>query len=426
MKDEEKWDVIVIGGGPSGMMTAGRAAERGLRVLCIEKNDTLGKKLLITGGGRCNVTNGELDTRKFLSKYKENDKFLFSAFAQYDVSHTLDFFHKRGMDTKVENELRVFPVSNSAKSVWDVLVNYMKENNVTVLSNSPVLSIVKEEGKIIGVKLSRPPKDVSGDMISLNQVVKAKSVVVATGGTSRPETGSTGDAYTWLKDLGHSVIYPTPSLVPVALKDKWVARLSGVALENIKLTTFQNGQKQDSTKGKILFTHVGISGPTVLNMSKDIGELLKYGEVLISLDLLPTQDYGVLNKTLQDLFKEHDKKKFKNALSNILPSAITPIVVELSNINPEVYCNSVTREERLRLVQLIKAIPLNVKNLLGEDKAIIASGGLSLEEVDFKTMQSRLFPNLYIVGDMLNIDRPSGGYSLQLCWTTGYVAGSNC
>lgn len=413
MDKNTQWDVIVVGGGPSGMMAAGRAAEKGAKVLIIEKNDTLGKKLLITGGGRCNVTNSEFDNRKFLEKFKDDGKYLFSAFSQWSVKETLDFFHQKGMETKVENELRTFPVSNSAQTVWDVLADYIKQNNVTILSNSPVTQIIYENGKITGVKLKN--KD----------IVQGKSVIIATGGTSRPETGSTGDGYAWLKNIGHTIVVPTPSLVPVSVKDLWVKRLAGVSLSDIKITLFQNGEKQIATKGKLLFTHVGVSGPTILNMSKDIGELLKYGDVVISIDLLPKLNYGMLNTQLQELFKEHHKKKFKNSLSSLIPPAIVPIITELSGIKDETECNSVTREERLKLIYLLKGLPLNVEKLLGVDKAVITSGGVVLNEVDFKTMRSRLFPNLYLIGDILNINRPSGGYSLQLCWTTGYVAGNS-
>ncbi|MDD5050117.1 MAG: NAD(P)/FAD-dependent oxidoreductase [Candidatus Pacebacteria bacterium] len=412
----EVWDVAVIGGGPAGMMAAGRAGELGARVILIEKNATLGKKLLITGGGRCNVTNAEFDNRKLLEKFKENGKFLFSAFSQYTVKDALEFFHLRNMETKVQNEQRVFPISDSAQSVWDVLVQNLKKHNVTVLSNSPVTDILvsKENSKeVTGVKLKN------------GKVICARSVVIATGGVSRPETGSTGDGYKWLKKIGHTVTEPTASLVPIAIKDKWVERLAGVSLTDIKITLLQNDVKQDTRKGKVLFTHVGISGPTILNMSRDVGELLKYGEVVISLDLLPSLDYGKLNTRLQEIFKENDKKKFKNSLSSLVPSALAPVIVELSGVNPETACNSVTREERLTLVKLLKNIPLHVSGLLGLEKAVISSGGVSLEEVDFKTMRSRLFSNLYLIGDILNIDRPSGGYSLQLCWTTGFVAATS-
>lgn len=411
MSDKETWDVIVVGGGPAGMMAAGIAAERGAHVVLFEKNPAPGKKLLITGGGRCNVTNAETDTRKLLAKFKDDGKFLFSAFSKWGVKETLDFFHMRGMDTKVEKELRVFPVSDSAQSVLDVLVKNMKRHGVVVRTNAAVTGIVREGEGIAGIRLK------SGE------VVRGRAVVLATGGTSRPETGSTGEGFAWLRDIGHTVTVSEPSLVPIAIKEIWVKRLAGVSISDVKITVFQNDVKQSIAKGKVLFTHVGVSGPMILNMSKDVGELLKYGAVTLSLDLLPEQDYGVLNSTLQELFREHDKKKFRNALVNLVPSAIAPIVVELSGIDPEIQCNSITREARLALVTLLKGIPLTVTKLLGTDKAIVTSGGVALDEVDFKTMRSRIFPNLYLVGDMLDIDRPSGGYSLQLCWTTGFVAG---
>jgi predicted Rossmann fold flavoprotein len=390
----------------------------------LEKNESLGKKLLITGGGRCNVTNAEFDNRKLLEKFKDDGKFLFSAFSQWNVKDTLDFFHKRNMETKVENELRVFPVSDKAESVFNVMVDYIKTNKVEVRSNSAVKDFVLKSGKIIGVEIEN------------GEIIKSKSIVVATGGTSHPETGSTGDAYPWLKKIGHTVITPIPSLVPIAVKDNWVKKLSGVSLNDVKITVFADGIKQKIKAGapkkglvtgaqKVLFTHFGLSGPTILNMSKDIGELLKYGGVTLSLDLLPKLDHGQLNAKLQEIFATNDKKKFKNSLDDLIPKALVETIVELSLIDPEMQCNSITREERLNLITLLKGIPINVQKLLGTDKAIITSGGVALEEVDFKTMRSRLFPNLYFVGDILNIDRPSGGYSLQLCWTTGFVAGNN-
>ncbi len=413
------WDTIIVGGGPAGMMAAGRASSLGAKVLLIEKNDRLGKKLLITGGGRCNVTNAEFDNRKLLEKFKGDGKFLFSAFSQYSVKETLDFFHNRKMDTKIENEKRVFPITDKAESVWNVLVEYMKENKVTILSNTTVTNIAIEE--------KENSKEIIGVILKNKKIIKGKSVIIATGGTSRPETGSTGDAYKWLSDIGHNVINPTPSLVPISVKDKWLKKLAGISMRDIKVTLLQNKIKQDSKNKntKILFTHNGLSGPTILNMSKDIGELLKYGEVIVSLDLLPDLDYGELNNKLQEIFKENDKKKFKNSLNNLIPSAIANIVIELSKIDADKKCNSISREERLNLVKLLKDIPVKVDKLLGIDKAIITSGGVSLDEIDFKTMKSKLFPNLYLIGDILNIDRPSGGYSLQICWTTGYIAGTN-
>ena len=412
MSDNTTWDIIVVGGGPAGMMAAGTAAAKGARVILIEKNDLLGKKLLITGGGRCNVTNAEFDTRTFLGKFPRDGKYLFSAFSQWSVRETLDFFHARKMPTKIEDALRVFPVSNSAQSVWDVLVRYLKQNKVTVLSNAPVVDLVREGDAIVGVKLVN------------KRVARGNAIIIATGGTSRPETGSTGDGYAWLKRIGHTVVEPRPSLVPIAMKNPWIKRLAGVKLPDVKITVLQHNKKQHVGRGKILFTHVGLSGPAVLAMSKDVGELLSYGDVDLALDLLPTQDHGTLSAKLQALFKAHDKKKLRNALANVIPSAIVPIVLNLSGVDAEKSCNSITREERTNLVRTMKALPMHVRKLLGVEKAIITSGGVALDEVDFKTMRSRLFPNLYLVGDILNIDRPSGGYSLQLCWTTGFVAGN--
>jgi len=450
-KEQIIWDVAVIGGGPAGMMAAGRAAELGAKVILLEKNGSVGKKLLITGGGRCNLTNAEFDNRKFLERFKDDGKFLFSAFSQFSVKETLDFFHNRKMETKVENEQRVFPVSNKSQSVLEVMTDYMKEYGVTVQTNSPVEGIVMSKTKansngsgrtstvqsaqagknLITIRLKNP----SNRLGAVGKSIQARSVVIATGGTSHPETGSTGDAYAWLRNIGHRIIEPTPSLVPLEIKDSWVKKLAGVSLADIKLTPFQNGIKQSLNNSnnksaskildKILFTHVGISGPSVLNMSKDIGELLKYGDVILSLDLLPKYDYAKLNSKLQEIFKVNDKKKFKNSLNDLLPSSMIPVVIEFSKIDPESNCNSVSREERLRLVTLLKDIHMHIDSLLGTDKAIISSGGVSLDEVDFKTMRSRIHPNLFLVGDILNIDRPSGGFSLQLCWTTGFVAGTN-
>lgn len=420
--NSEIYDIAIIGGGPAGMMAAGRAAEKSngkLRIILLEKNIKLGVKLLITGGGRCNVTNAELDVRNFLKKYKDSDKFLFSAFSQFSVKDTLEFFNSRGMQTKIEAENRVFPISNKAESVWNVLIDYMKNGKVEIKTNANVIGFEtkKEEGvennKITSIKLK------NGDKIF------SKKIIIATGGTSRPETGSTGDGFSWLKDLGHNIIASNEALVPVSLKNDWIKGLSGVTLQNIKLTTFQNNQKQESHKGKLLFTHFGISGPTVLNMSKDIGELLKYGEVEIRLDLLPRLDHGMMNIELQNLFKNDDKKKIKNSLDSLVPSALVPIILTLSQIDKNKTNNSITREERLKLIEIIKNIPMQVKELLGSNKAIVSSGGVDLTEVDFRTMQSKIVENLYLVGDILNIDRPSGGYSLQLCWTTGWVAGNS-
>lgn len=423
-KEKTIWDVVVIGGGPAGMMAAGRAAERGAKVLLLEKNGSLGKKLLITGGGRCNVTNAEFDNRKLLAKFKESNKYLFSAFSQFSVQETLDFFHLKNMDTKVEALQRVFPVSNKAQSVWNVLVDYMKEGNVTV----------KTKSVVTGFETDNSQKRVTAVHVKGSGLLHAKHFILATGGKSHPETGSTGEGFDWLKNIGHTIIENNAALVPVTIKDTWVKKLQGVTLPNAKLhivtdslskDTNSQAIKKSKNSGRILFTHFGISGPTVLNASRDIGELLKYGDVFLSIDTLPEPDHGKLNAKLQELFRIDGNKKIKNSLSSLLPSALVPILTELSRIDQEKFGHSITREERLALIQTIKGLRMQVKGLLGAEKAIVTSGGVKLDEVNFKYMNSRLFSNLFLIGDVLNIDRPSGGYSLQLCWTTGFVAGNS-
>ncbi|MDA1337172.1 MAG: NAD(P)/FAD-dependent oxidoreductase [bacterium] len=427
MQKETQWDVVVIGGGASGMIAAGRAGERGRSVLLLEKNPTLGKKLLITGGGRCNVTNNKPAVPVMLKEYKGSDKFLFSAFVQFGVKETLQFFSDRGMKIKEEAEGRMFPVSNKAKSVWDVLMQYVKKGGVKVQTKAHVTGITYDTS-------------LQQYVIALADAteVHAKACIIATGGISHPETGSTGEGFLWLKKCGHVIIENDLALVPIVLRDVWAKKLAGVTLNNIKLTTFKNGVKQKACKGKLLFTHVGISGPTVLNMSKEIGELLsekegaeyikkeKISEVTIMLDLFPTLDSGVLGKKLQALLTESSNKKIKNVLSPFISSTLVGVVLMLSNVNGETPSHSVRAGERKALTSLLKAMPLSVAGLLGKDKAIVSSGGVMLSQVNFKTMQSRVLPQLYLIGDVLNIDRPSGGYSLQLCWTTGYIAGSNC
>jgi predicted Rossmann fold flavoprotein len=308
----------------------------------------------------------------------------------------------------------MFPSTHKARSVWDVLVAYCKKGGVTVETSAAASSVGrdKESGLMYVV-------------LSSNARIHAKSCIVATGGTSRPETGSTGEGFAWLRALGHTVRDNNAALVPLALHDEWAHTIAGVSLQDIKLTVYQDGTKQGMQKGKLLFTHVGISGPTVLNMSKDVGELMQYGDVAIMLDLLPGLDYAMLKEKLQALLIEQSNKKLKNALGQLIPSALVPAVLEISGISGDTPNHSVRHEERVRLIELIKAVPMRVKGLLGKDKAIVSSGGVVPEEINFKTMESRLVPGLFVAGDMINIDRPSGGYSLQLCWTTGYVAGEH-
>jgi len=408
------YDVVVIGGGPAGMMAAGRAAEKGRSVLLLEKNQTLGNKLLLTGGGRCNFTNNKKNIRDLALSYKGSDQFLMSAFSQFDAVKTIEFFNTRGIKTKEEEYGRVFPVSDKAQTVLDAMVKYMKTGGAALKTNADVVNITfNKENDLFAVQLKN------------KEVFAGRSCVVATGGVSHPETGSTGDGFIWLKKLGHKIVKTDASLVPIAVKDKWIKELSGLTLNDIKLTAYLDGKKQFIQKGKILFTHFGISGPTVLNISKDIGELLNSGEVVIKLDLFPKLDLGTLKNDLQKILVAESNKKLKNTLNALIPLTLVPAILKMTGIDGETANHSVSHEDRMKLVKYFKEIPMHIEGLLGADKAIVSSGGVPLEEVNFKTMQSRILPKLFIVGDALNINRPSGGYSLQLCWTTGFVAGNS-
>ncbi len=422
IKPNTVWDVVVIGGGPAGMMAAGRAGERGLKVLLLEKNNSLGKKLRITGGGRCNVTNAEEDTREFISNYKEAGKFLFSPFSIFNQKDTLNFFHSRGMPTKVEDRKRVFPQSDSAESVWNVFIEYLKKGGVEVMLNAEVKKFETKNNSIKKV------------VLKTGEEILAKSFVLATGGKGRPETGSTGDGFLWLKDMGHSVEEPVASLVPLIVKENFIKHLQGITLPEVKISVYQNGIKQQIQKketsavkktGRLLFTHFGLSGPMILNMSKAIGELLPYGNVNLLIDAVPHIPNDVLNTELQEIFKKEGAKKIKNCLSKFAVLGFIEEILKIAEIDENIVAHNITREMRVRLINTLKAFPLTVTGLLGEDKAIVTSGGVALTEVDFKTFKSKIINNLFLVGDILNIDRPSGGFSLQLCWTSGYIAGNN-
>ncbi|MBY0538303.1 NAD(P)/FAD-dependent oxidoreductase [Patescibacteria group bacterium] len=409
-KSTSIWDVTVIGGGPAGMMAAIEAGARGKRVLLIEKNAGLGKKLLITGGGRCNVTNNKPVVREMLSQYKEAGKFLFSTFMQYGVKETIDFFARYNLPFIEENEGRLFPNTQKAESVFNVLQQALQEHAVTIQTGKKV-AVIKKAGTQFSVELSD------------GEQVLTQAVVVATGGTARPETGSTGEGFQWLAELGHTIHAGSTSLVPITVAEDWVAVLGGVSLPEATLSIYCNGTKRHKATGKLLFTHIGLSGPLILNQSKLIGDLLVEGDVVIKIDITPTIDASVIQAELLALFTATPNKKLKNVLGEIIkPALVTPLLQSLM-LDGDVPVHSITAANRKRIGVVLKALPLSVTGLLGPDKAVATAGGVDLTEVDFKTMESKIIPGLYIIGDVLDINRPSGGYSLQLTWSTGAVAG---
>jgi predicted Rossmann fold flavoprotein len=426
---ENIFDVVIIGGGPAGLMAACTAGASGAKVLLLEKNDELGKKLLISGGGRCNLTNANPNQREFVSKFGKKGNFLFTPLSIFGVEKTIKFFNDLGLKTKIEPGFRVFPESDNSVDVLDVLVNQAKKLGVEFKMSAEVVSLTPSLDKEGARGQLKNQKRISSILLKTGEEILAHKFILTTGGMSHPETGSTGDGFKWLKEIGHKVAQANPSLVPIKVSNTWVSELAGISLDNIGISvwTTKDGvfQKALNKKGRILFTHNGLSGPTILNMSKSIGELLEYGETLISLDFFSGVGLDQMHEMMKKVFEEHVNKKIKNLFFKEVPAKIFDLILKQLEIDPEWEINEIKREERLALIEKFKKFEMTVSGLLGFDKAIISSGGLDLNEVDFKTMSSKLYDNLYFAGDILDFDRPSGGFSLQLCWTTGYVAGKN-
>jgi predicted Rossmann fold flavoprotein len=411
--NENTFDVIVVGGGASGMMAAGRCAQLGKKVLLIEKNKDLGEKLKITGGGRCNITNNTPDVRKFLENFGDASVYLFSTFSQFAVKETYDFFEKLNLAIKVEENNRAFPESENAHDVVKAMKLFLKNNNVEI-----------KKGE--GVKKFNIENEEIKNVIVGGKEYSAKNYILATGGLSHPETGSTGDGFNWLKDFGHTVKPPTPTLVPIKTSSKWSHKISGVSLSDAKIDFYIEDKKESSVSGKLLFTHFGLSGPVILNSAALISDYLHAGEVVIKIDLFPDKNIGELGKYLVDNFDENKNKDVKNVLKSIVPEGmISGILVLLNNIDVDKKVHSITKDERRYIVDILKALPIKVTSLMGDDKSVVSDGGVVLKEIDTRTMKSKMCKNLFVTGDLLHINRPTGGYSLQLCWTTGWVAGSN-
>ncbi len=408
----EIYDLIVIGGGPAGIMAAGKAGESGARVLLLEKNKELGKKILITGKGRCNITQAEFDLRKLVETYGKDGKFLFSSFHQFGPRGIMDFFEDRGVELKIERGGRVFPVSDNARDVVSALKKFLKENKVEIMYGACVKGFDHEDGEIKVVKL-------------VGKKIKTKNLLIATGGLSYPVTGSTGDGFKWAKDLGHTVTEPAPALVPLKIKEEWTRKLQGLTMKNVGLTVFQGKKKITERQGDMLFTHFGISGPIVLDMSKEVIGAEKNGKVELFLNLKPALSREQLDARIQRDFKKYSNKVFRNALGDLLAKKMIPIIIEQSGIDPEKKVNSITKAERLKFLELLQNIKMTVTGNTGYIQAIVTSGGVSLKEIDPKTMRSKIIPNLYFAGEVLDIDGPTGGYNLHVAWSTGFVAGQS-
>ncbi|HJC89436.1 MAG TPA: NAD(P)/FAD-dependent oxidoreductase [Candidatus Mediterraneibacter excrementigallinarum] len=402
--------VIVIGGGPAGMMAAISAAECGARVSLLEKNEKLGKKLFITGKGRCNLTNAA-DIEEFFRAVISNPKFLYSAFYSFTNEQTIAFFESLGLKTKVERGGRVFPQSDHSSDVISALSRELSRRKADVLLHTEVKELIIEEGRAAGVLLSSGKK------------LYADAVIVASGGISYPSTGSTGDGYRFAESCGHRVTELSPALVPMEVKEWYAKELMGLSLRNIQIRITEGKKKLYEEFGEMLFTHYGVTGPVILSASSVVGNRLKQKELTLHIDLKPALSEEQLDKRVLREFEANHNRQFKNAVDSLFPAKLKPVMVELSEIPEDKKVHEITKEERLRFVRLIKDFTMTLTNLRGYNEAIITKGGVSVKEVDPGTMESKKVSSLYFAGEVLDLDAVTGGYNLQIAWSTGYLAG---
>ncbi|HHU50180.1 MAG: NAD(P)/FAD-dependent oxidoreductase [Caldicoprobacterales bacterium] len=405
-------NIIVIGGGPAGMMAAATAGSRGHRVTLLEKNQKLGRKLYLTGKGRCNITNNA-DMEEFIANVPTNAKFLYSAFYAFTNQDLLALLNRLGLKTKVERGNRVFPASDKSSDVIKALEKHLENNNVQRLTGEAD-GIITENNKIAAVRL----KD--GNMLPCH------SVIVATGGLSYPATGSTGDGYRFAKELGHTIIPPRPSLVPLEITEDWPKQAQGLSLRNISITIIDKRNKKIYEDfGEMIFTHYGVSGPVILSASSYMRKM-EPGKYRIQIDLKPALTDEQLDARIQRDFLKYARKHFSNSLDDLLPQKLIPIIVQLSQIPPDKPVHQITREERHALVSLLKGLLLTVKGYRPIQEAIITSGGVSVKEIDPATMESRLVQGLFFAGEVIDVDAYTGGFNLQIAFSTGYQAGLHC
>ncbi|HJA06405.1 MAG TPA: NAD(P)/FAD-dependent oxidoreductase [Candidatus Mediterraneibacter pullicola] len=404
--------VLVIGGGAAGMMAAITAAANGGEVLLLEKNEKLGKKLFITGKGRCNITNAA-DTEDLFSAIVSNPKFLYSSFYSFTNSQVIDFFEGLGVKTKIERGGRVFPASDHSSDVIRALEREMEQLGVEIYLQAEVKELILKEHVIKGVVLTSGKK------------LYADTVIVATGGISYPSTGSTGDGYRFAKACGHQVTEILPSLVPMEVKEWYAKELMGLSLRNIEICVTDGKKKLYQEFGEMLFTHYGVTGPVILSASSIVGKKLKEKELTLHIDLKPALSEEQLDKRVLREFETNHNRQFKNAVDSLFPSKLRPVIVELSGIPEEKKVHEITKEERLHFVRLIKDFSMTLTGLRGYKEAIITKGGVSVKEIDPSTMESKLVKGLFFAGEVLDLDAVTGGYNLQIAWSTGYLAGMN-
>lgn len=403
--------VVVIGGGAAGLMAAVIAGREGAKVTLLEKMNYVGKKMGITGKGRCNITNA-CDMSDFIKNTPGNGKFLYGAYERFTNEDLLQLLHDAGLETKVERGGRVFPASDSALDVRNTFMKLMKHYGVDVHLEEPVKKLLIDDGVVTGVVTDR-------------EIYHADAVVIATGGKSYPATGSTGDGYILAAQVGHKITDIRPSLVPIVTEESWVKDLMGLSLRNVELSVVAKNKVQAKMFGEMMFTHFGITGPIVLSLSHTVGKLMRkknIGTIGLDINLKPALSSETLDKRLQKDFDLYSKKQLINGMKDLLPSRLIPLIIELAGIDPQKPINQISKEERQQIGYMLQHMPLTVKGLRPVEEAIVTAGGISLKEFNPKTMESKLVKGLYGAGEVLDIDAFTGGYNLQAAFSTGYVA----
>lgn len=403
--------VVIIGGGAAGLMAAVIAGREGAQVTLLEKMNYLGKKMGITGKGRCNVTNAA-PMSEFIKNTPGNGKFLYGAYERFSNQDLLQLLNEAGLETKVERGGRVFPASDSALDVRNTFMRLLKSYGVDVHLEEGAQEIIVEDGRVAAVKTK-------------NEIYPADAVLIATGGKSYPATGSTGDGYNLANKLGHKVTDIRPSLVPIVTEEVWVKDLMGLSLRNVELSVVAKNKVQAKMFGEMMFTHFGITGPIVLSLSHTVGKLMRkknIGTIGLDINLKPALSVEKLDKRIQKDFELYSKKQLINGLKDLLPQRLIPLLIQLANLDPHKPINQISKAERDSLVYILQHLPLTVKGLRPVEEAIVTAGGLSLKEFNPKTMESKLVPGLYGAGEVLDIDAFTGGYNLQAAFSTGYVA----